>query len=215
MTYDAIAGEVQRRAGLTSEEETERVLDVTVRAIGERLTASEAHALANGLPEALAMRLESARYERDFDVDEFCDRVARREGVSLGFGREHAEAVCQVIGEALEPEQRTRLTSHLPPDFAALFEPRTTPMPPARPAHIDPPVTLGEGRTLATGRFGSRHSLSEGHPDRAQTHSVVRSENPHADTKLSSSEGTTQERLEESLATGRPGPEHSVSKTRR
>jgi uncharacterized protein (DUF2267 family) len=215
MTYDAIAREVQRRAGLTNAEETERAIYVTLRALGERLNEAEAQALASGLPDALAMHFGQARHECDFGVDELYDRVARREGIPLGFGKEHAQSVCQILGESLELEQREQLTSHLPPDFAELFEPRPIPTPCSRPAHIDAPVGPGEGTTLATGRSGSRHPLSEARPENAQTHSVVRSDNPHADTKLSSSQGTTQERLHESLATGTPGPEHPISKTRR
>jgi hypothetical protein len=49
----------------------------------------------------------------------------------------------------------------------------------------------------------------------AHAHSVARSENPHADTKLSSSPGLTQERLGDSLAEARPGPAHPVSDTKR
>jgi hypothetical protein len=45
---------------------------------------------------------------------------------------------------------------------------------------------------------------------------MAKSDDPHADTKLSSSQGLTQERFEESLATGKPpGPVHPVSDTRR
>jgi hypothetical protein len=81
--------------------------------------------------------------------------------------------------------------------------------------HAARTVDPGRGTTLATGRPGSRHPVSEAHEDRAHTESIARSDDPHGDTKLSSSRGLTQERLRETLAEGRPGPEHPVSNTKR
>ena len=48
-------------------------------------------------------------------------------------------------------------------------------------------------------------------PERA--HSVARSENPHADSKLSTASGLTQEILHETLAEGKPGPSRKVADT--
>ncbi|MFO0652230.1 MAG: hypothetical protein U0326_38785 [Polyangiales bacterium] len=54
--------------------------------------------------------------------------------------------------------------------------------------------------------------MSESAPPAAQTHSVVREENPHGDSKVSSAAGLTQEQLHASLATGRePKPDRAVS----
>jgi hypothetical protein len=64
-------------------------------------------------------------------------------------------------------------------------------------------------RTLSEGKPGSRHPLSEARLDRAQSNSVARADEPHADTKLSSARGLTQERLHETLAVGRPGPKRT------
>jgi hypothetical protein len=61
----------------------------------------------------------------------------------------------------------------------------------------------GEGHTLADGRVGSHRPLSEAHPGEAQPGSV-RAKAPHADTKLSSSRGLTQEREGRTLAAARP-----------
>jgi uncharacterized protein (DUF2267 family) len=165
MTYANLISEVQRRAGLASADEAERALDVTACALGERLLAEEADAVADALPEPAAGHVRGARYERDFDVDELYDRVARREGVPHAFGMEHAQAACQVIGETLPEATRLRLQKHLGPAFAPLFEPRVFELPPARPVHGAPASEPGEGGTLASGRLGSRHPLSEAHPD--------------------------------------------------
>ncbi|HLM72216.1 MAG TPA: hypothetical protein VK459_05985 [Polyangiaceae bacterium] len=59
--------------------------------------------------------------------------------------------------------------------------------------------------------LGSGHPLSEARFEPAHTHSVARSDNPHEDTKLSSSRGLTQERLEDTLAEGKPGSDKPIS----
>jgi hypothetical protein len=74
--------------------------------------------------------------------------------------------------------------------------------------------TAGHGDTLAEGRPGSRHPLSEARSDRSQSESVVATENPHADTKLSSAHGLTQEREGESLATGHSGSDRPLDEGR-
>jgi uncharacterized protein (DUF2267 family) len=211
MDYDQFVADVQLRAGFEGSGEAERAIAVTVRVLGQRLLPEERVAVAGALPEPVAGRLLRTPYERDFDLDELYDHVARGEGTQAGFGREHAQAVCQAIGTALPHEVRLRLQKHLPAEIAVLFGSRDAGASPLRPVHAEPPVEPGAGTTLATGRPGSRHPVSEGRADCAHEGSVARSDDPHADTKLSSSRGLTQERLGESLASGQPGPEHSVS----
>jgi hypothetical protein len=50
----------------------------------------------------------------------------------------------------------------------------------------DPDPAEARGRSLATGRPGSTRPLSEATEDRAQSDSVLRARNPHANRKLSS-----------------------------
>lgn len=214
MDYNRFVEEVQRRAGFEGRDEAERAIAVTARTLGERLLVEEAAAVAGGLPGPVAAAVRGATYQGDFDRDELYDRIARREGAPRGFGMEHAQAVCQVIGEALPEAERGRLQRHLP-DWADLFAQRSAGAPPPRPAHAASPPEVGQGSTLATGRPGSRHPLSEARPETAHAQSVARSDDPHADTRLSSSPGLTQERLRETLADGHPGPEHPVSETQR
>jgi len=50
------------------------------------------------------------------------------------------------------------------------------------------------------------------HPDLlAHRHSVARSDDPHADSKLSSARGLRQEREQRTLASGRPGSRRPLS----
>jgi hypothetical protein len=97
------------------------------------------------------------------------------------------------VAEVLSPAALYRLREALPEPMSALFHPRE-PGKRFEHVHLDP-----NHHTLADGRPGSRHPLSEARPERAQTDSVVRADNPHGDTKLSSATGLTQER-ERSIA---------------
>lgn len=160
MTYEELIAEVQRRGGLESAEEAERALRVTTRVLGARLMPDEAGPIAAVLPEPIAMRVRDAAYERDFDVDELFDRVARGEGSGRHFGKEHAQAVCQIIGEALSDAARMRLQRHLGPTYAPLFEPRGPLSRPSRPLRFSRMVEPGRGTTLATGRPGASSPVS-------------------------------------------------------
>jgi hypothetical protein len=111
------------------------------------------------------------------------------------------------LADALSEDVLTRLRRHMPGDMGQLFTPpRAMTSTAAEPHGKHAP---GPGSTLADGRPGSRHPLSEANP--AHRDSVARSENPHADTKLSSSAGMTQERVSDTLATGKPGSHRPLS----
>jgi uncharacterized protein (DUF2267 family) len=212
MDHEHFVRETMERGGFGSAEQAERAIEATLATIGHRLDAGEAEAVARELPAAYAQVLRASRYERDFDVDELFRRVARREGIDVGFAREHAEVVCQIVGESLSDEGLALLRRHLPPPIAELFAPREAVEPPEPAPHRTIARAPAPRTTLAEGREGSRHPVSEARPERGHAHSVARSADPHGDTKLSSSRGTTQERMHETLAEGAPpGPKRPVS----
>ena len=198
MTYDELLSHVAEHAGLPGREEAARTVRVVLEGIGERLSWPALEALAEELPAPLAEHLRGVTPHQDFDLEQLHARVAKREGVSLGFAVEHTVIVCQALTETLSPAAVHRLRESLPEPMGALFTPRE-PDERFEYVHLDP-----SHRTLAEGRPGSRHPLSEARPERAHTHSVMRADNPHEDTKLSSTRGLTQEREQETLATGHP-----------
>lgn len=108
----------------------------------------------------------------------------------------------------MSDDARSIMQAHFPALYAELFAPRPRAGEPPPHVHRAQPSV---GATLATGRPGSLHPLSEGRPDQGHSHSVARSASPHEDTKLSTSRGSTQERLGETLAEGRPGPSRPLS----
>jgi uncharacterized protein (DUF2267 family) len=208
MREDALISRVTHLSGFPGRADAMRAIRATLVALGERLRDEERAALERELPASLRSLLNRAAYTGDFDRNELFARVARHGGLDRGCALEYAEVVCSALAMELPWESLTRLRRELGPSIASLLvEPlarRTTATAPSPPS----------GSTLASGRPGSGHPLSEARLDRAQTGSVARTQNPHVDTKLSSSRGLTQERLEETLASGHPGAVRSLAETK-
>ncbi|MFO0761372.1 MAG: DUF2267 domain-containing protein [Byssovorax sp.] len=201
MDYASFLDRVAFLTGIERKEDLDRLIEASLGALGERLWDDELRAMTGNLPAPLLAILRREPHGGVFDLADFYERVGRREGVGTGFAREHAQVVCRVLGEAMSEEAHQLLQRHLPEVCRELFAPR----PPfgAPPPHVHRAQPT-EDTSLAGGRPGSRHPLSEAHAERAHRHSVVRTDNPHEDTKLSSSSGTTQERLGDTLAEGHP-----------
>jgi hypothetical protein len=94
------------------------------------------------------------------------------------------------------------------PELACLYEPRDS----FEGEAFAGQLPAGAPGDLAEGRPGARNSLASGDPALlAHRHSVARSDDPHGDSKLSSARGLTQERDEDTLASGRPGSRRPLS----
>lgn len=135
----------------------------------------------------------------------FYERVAARAGLPAARAVEASQVVCAALAELLDADSRRWLTARLPAELIVLLEPHEHP---ARAP--ESPHAQRRYPTLAEGRPGSKHPLSEAHWERAQHDSVARSDNPHGDTKLASSPGPTQSRENETLAEGDPRPERPL-----
>lgn len=195
--------------GLTEEAAARRALRTTLAVLGERLVEDEARALAEVLPEGLARIVQGSEYDSDFDADELFERVRRRERAEGARAREDAEIVVAALGECLDDDRKRRIARGLPELVAELLRggPEIGAPPPHAVAPHGPPIP-----TLASSRPGSTHPLSEAAPPSGHAHSVARNPSPHAESKLSAAKGLTQERLEETLGTGRPpGPDRPLA----
>jgi uncharacterized protein (DUF2267 family) len=178
-------------------EKARAATEAVLSALGTQLGRPEAEALAAELPEALARSVRDSRYAPETQLGA---RVAALEEVTLAVAVEHIASVCHALAELLPEATLERLRRGLPGDVAVLLEPPSREVAAHEHGHVAAPR-----HTLAEGRPGSRHPISESRPPGAQSNSVVTSDNPHGDTKLSSSRGLTQERERETLATGKPG----------
>jgi uncharacterized protein (DUF2267 family) len=152
---------VRERGALTSPEQARAVAEATLEALGEQLFDRDRIRLAEALPAPFGEALRRGAPGQDFGLDDFYRRVQRREGVAPGFGVEHAQAVCLAIAAALGEELTVYLVRRLPDEFAPLFRRRRLEPTVPPDAHHAPQVAAGYGRTLSTGRFGSRDPLAE------------------------------------------------------
>lgn len=215
MSRDAFFEKVHA-LGSIADADFEMIVAAVLLTLGERLTRDEVAILAGQVPEAIIHWLRPGTRAGAVDLDEVYARVAQRAGLRRPRAMEATQIVCRALTEDLADDARARLVAHLGPALGRLFEAPGGSMPsvrlerPARPARAPRP---GEGHTLVNGRPGSRHPLSEARPERAQAESVVRSDNPHGDSKLSSARGVTQEVLHETLAEGKAGPLRTVADT--
>ncbi len=172
---------------------------ITIKALASQLHAAQALELADELPPTLSEWILSADAGGPRGLPVLMEAVAVYEPGSISFTGEHAAVVCQVLAEALRPEALRALKEALPDDVASLLAPRE-PAEPFKPVRLDP-----GRRSLAEADAASVHPLFRSRPaERAHSESVARAANPHAETKLSSAKGLTQEREEETLATAHP-----------
>lgn len=204
--------QVRNRGGIGADE-VEKAVQAVFSALGALLTADETAALAAQIPVPLAQWMRAVPRERTMGLDDLYARVAERLRIPVPRALEITTATCRALAVQLRPDVRDRLVAHLGPSTGRLFEVPHEGTPSQRPLHLSGPPPSGEGRTLATGRPGSLRPLSEAHAETAHAHSVARSDDPHADSKLSTASGLTQEILHETLADGKPGPSRKVADT--
>ena len=200
----ALLGRIAEFGGLNATDAAVAIR-ATLVTLGERIEYEKRQVITRELPADLGSLFRARKYRGTFGIEEFFNRVRRREKVGLGFAREHAEIVCRALAELLSKDARSTLEHVLPESFDILFR---VPTEVGSPAEYRVPRSA-KHHTLATGAPGARHPLSESKPRDASSHSVGE-ENPHGDTKLSSAEGMTQERLDDSLATAEPNTRRTI-----
>lgn len=200
MTEIEFLNRAARHAGLDSGPAAQRLVMGCLRSLGEGLPAPVALELAGELPPALGAQLTEVERGQDCTLESVLDRVMARNGVTRGVALEQLGVLCSTVAELVRPEVVERLRGALPWRVARLLlaSERPAELPPA--VHHDP-----SRRSLAEAAAASSRPLFAARPDRAHSESVVRSLNPHGDTKLSSATGLTQEREEETLATAGGG----------
>jgi len=150
------------------------------------------------LPAKAAEYLRSAELEEgELDVDVIGEDL----GMPAGQGREFVESVLAAIDEQQTGEARQHWKRNLPGELAEALKIKSG----------RPPAGGGTqtGHTLADGIAGSRSPMATA--DHGHSGSPIAGGEPHGNTKLSSSQGTTQERLGHTLAEGKAGSTRPLS----
>lgn len=188
MTSETFVSHVSGHAGIPPDR-AEQLTRSVLSGLAGYLTLPQRELVAAELPASFARCITESR---PFEP-----------GLMGRHGRELVASVCHVLGEELSNDALRVLRRAVPGALAELLaEPS--------PEIAAPPVDSRQGTTLASGRPGSRHPVSEASPPRGQAGSVGEI-NPHGATKLSTSPGTTQERRHETLAESRPDERRTLA----
>lgn len=201
MTTESFLAHVAGHTGM-SVERVEPITRVVLSGLGAYLSPAMRQFVAEELPEPLGRALQDGA-----GVAVPLEERVLEPGITAGRAREVVAGVCHVLAEALSTEALRALQAAVPPSLRGLL---VTPAPDLASAVPEP----RRDATLATGRPGSRHPISESRPAGGQTGSVAEA-NPHGGVKLSSSPGMTQERRHETVADGQPGHDRTLSGSRR
>ena len=121
MNYDQFIAGVRNLAEMDSRDEAERATRATLETLKERLAGNEPSNLAAQLPGDLKSALEGTGGQQGFSLDEFYERVARREGVGKEEAAAHARAVGTTIRSAVTEGELDDVRVQLGPEFAELF----------------------------------------------------------------------------------------------
>jgi uncharacterized protein (DUF2267 family) len=121
MDYERFIQIVQREAGGISAEEAEGATRAALETLAERLSAGQAHDLAEQLPGEMSPWLHTTTGVEPFDLDEYLRRVAEREGVDLETAERHARAVFFALGQAVTTDEINDVASELPKTFEPLI----------------------------------------------------------------------------------------------
>lgn len=125
MQYNDFITHVQYRAGVDSRDHAEAAITATLETLGRRLSAGEASNLAAQLPGEFKQTLARVGGDAEgFDVDEFVQRVADREGLGYSVERaaEHARAVLSTVASSVSAGEVEDVRSQLPPEYRFLMD---------------------------------------------------------------------------------------------
>lgn len=126
MQFHEFLGHVQHRAQLPSPGHALGASRATLVTLGERLAAGEAAHLAAQLPREISHFLTrgdpaSPGSGERFGLDEFINRVSLRERVDLPLAALHAQAVLQVLDQAVSAGEMAQVRHQLPEDIRRLL----------------------------------------------------------------------------------------------
>ncbi|MBD3332849.1 DUF2267 domain-containing protein [candidate division GN15 bacterium] len=122
MQYNDFIGQVQSRGRMDSQAAAVKATRATLETLTERLAENQPKHLGAQLPEEIANYLGETGQGESFSVQEFYDRVAKREKVETTDAQFHARAVIDVIRDAITEGELDHVRGQLPDEYAPLFE---------------------------------------------------------------------------------------------
>jgi uncharacterized protein (DUF2267 family) len=122
MTFDEFVGQVHNQIEASDTGEALSAIRATLQTLAERLHGEEAEHVAAQLPDEIGAYMRLTKKNDIFDLEEFFERVRKREGVDIRDAAYHARVVVSVLSEALTPGELDDVRGQLPSDYNPLFE---------------------------------------------------------------------------------------------
>ena len=113
MNGEQFIAEVKNLAEIESDEDAQKAIGATLETLRERLAGEEPSDLAAQLPPEIAPYVEGDGGRESFSVEEFYERVARKEGSSNDEAIRHARAVATVLQTAVTGGELEDIRSQL------------------------------------------------------------------------------------------------------
>jgi uncharacterized protein (DUF2267 family) len=114
MEYEEFIEVVRQSSGGLSAETAERATQATLQTLAERLPRDEDRHILQELPAELHPWIHTETAPEKLGLDEFLDRVAKREGTDTETALRHARAVFFALGRALSADVVAHMTAVLP-----------------------------------------------------------------------------------------------------
>ena len=121
MKGERFIAEVKNLAEIDDDDEARKAIGATLQTLKERLAGNEPADLAAQLPPEIAPSVEGTGGGESFPVEEFYDRVARKEGAGGEEALRHARAVATVVQTAVSGGALEDVRSQLGNDYGELF----------------------------------------------------------------------------------------------
>src|SRR6201989_2159099 len=120
MEYEEIIEAIGREAADLPPDGAERAAQAVLQTLAERLPRGEARHILAELPAELKAWVYTETDAEGFGIDEFLERVAKREGTDIETALRHARAVFAALGRALDADAVAHLAASLPRTFEPL-----------------------------------------------------------------------------------------------
>jgi uncharacterized protein (DUF2267 family) len=108
-------------AEVDSDEDARKIIGATLETLRDRLASEEPSDLAAQLPPEIAPYVEGEGGRESFPVEEFYERVARKEGASNDEAIRHARAVATVVQTAVTGGELEDIRTQLGNGYEELF----------------------------------------------------------------------------------------------
>ena len=125
MEYEEIIEAIGREAGGLPPDVAERSAQAVLQTLAERLSRGEARHILAELPAELKPWVYTEADAEGFGIDEFLERVAKREGTDIETALQHARAVFATLAEAVDAGEWFDMIAELPAEYSGLIPERS------------------------------------------------------------------------------------------